>query len=65
MTWCCGDTAPTAREDRLALLPLAAGDSLRHAPETPNRFSDNGGVVELRTLDDTLTDCAAWGFGRC
>jgi endonuclease YncB( thermonuclease family) len=44
---------------------LAAGDSLRYAPETPNRFSDNGGVVELRTLDDTLTDCAAWGFGRC
>jgi endonuclease YncB( thermonuclease family) len=44
---------------------IAAGDSLRYTPEGANRFSDNGGVVELRTLDDTLTDCAAWGFGRC
>jgi endonuclease YncB( thermonuclease family) len=34
-------------------------------PPTANRFSDNGGVVELRTLDDQLTACAAWGFGRC
>ncbi len=34
-------------------------------PPTENRFSNNGGVVELRTLDDQLTACAAWGFGRC
>jgi hypothetical protein len=44
---------------------LPAGGSLQYVPDTPNRFSDSGGVVELRTLDDSLTDCAAWGFGRC
>jgi endonuclease YncB( thermonuclease family) len=44
---------------------LPAGGVLQYTPDTPNRFSDNGGVVELRTLDDSLTDCAAWGFGRC
>jgi endonuclease YncB( thermonuclease family) len=44
---------------------IAAGDSLRYEHPTDNRFSDNGGVVELRTLDDSLTACADWGFGRC
>jgi endonuclease YncB( thermonuclease family) len=44
---------------------IAAGDRLRYEHPTENRFSDNGGVVELRTLDDTLTACAGWGFGRC
>ncbi|MEA2171351.1 MAG: competence protein ComEC [Solirubrobacteraceae bacterium] len=28
-------------------------------------LSNNGGVVELRTLDDQLTACADWGFGHC
>ena len=44
---------------------IAAGDGLRYEHPTENRYSDNGGVVELRTLDDTLTACAEWGFGRC
>jgi endonuclease YncB( thermonuclease family) len=44
---------------------LAPGGSLLYVPESANRFSDNGGVVELRTLDDTLTACTGWGFGRC
>jgi len=44
---------------------IAAGGSLRYEHPTENRFSDNGGVVELRTLDDTLTACAGWGFRRC
>ena len=44
---------------------IAAGDGLRYEHPTENRYSDNGGVVELRTLDDTLTACAGWGFGRC
>jgi endonuclease YncB( thermonuclease family) len=44
---------------------LAPGGSFVYTPDAPNRFSDNGGVIELRTLDDTLTACADWGFGRC
>ena len=28
-------------------------------------LANNGGVVELRTLTDNQTACAAWGFGRC
>jgi endonuclease YncB( thermonuclease family) len=44
---------------------VAASDRLNWRADADNRFSDNGGVVELRTLDDQLIDCAAWGFGRC
>jgi endonuclease YncB( thermonuclease family) len=28
-------------------------------------LAPNGGVVELRTADDQLVDCFAWGFGKC
>ena len=31
----------------------------------PHALADRGGVVELRTLTDVPTACAAWGFGRC
>jgi micrococcal nuclease len=44
---------------------IAPGDTFRYRAQEDNRFSDNGGVVELVTLDDMLTDCAAWGFGKC
>jgi len=44
---------------------LAVGASFRYVHPTDNRYSDNGGVVELRTLDDQLTTCVAWGFGSC
>jgi len=44
---------------------IASGDSLRYEHPTEYRYSDNGGVVELRTLDDALTACADWGFGHC
>ncbi|MGI8622007.1 MAG: hypothetical protein ACR2NB_00660, partial [Solirubrobacteraceae bacterium] len=44
---------------------LGAGRTLRYAPDRENVLSDNGGVVELRTLTDILTGCADWGFGRC
>lgn len=43
---------------------LEPGRSVRWTPES-DRFADGGGVVELRTLDDVLTDCVSWGFGRC
>ncbi len=43
---------------------LAPGDEVRWAPDG-NRFADAGGVVELRTLDDQLTGCVSWGWGRC
>lgn len=44
---------------------LGPGRTLRYAPPRANVLSDNGGVVELRTLTDIQTDCVAWGFGRC
>lgn len=43
---------------------LGPGRSLRWTPDS-DRFADGGGVVELRTLDDLLTACVSWGFGRC
>lgn len=43
---------------------LEPGRSIRWTPDT-DRFADAGGVVELRTLDDVLTDCVSWGSFRC
>ncbi len=43
---------------------LSPGDSVRWTPEG-DRFADGMGVVELRTLDDVLTDCVSWGSARC
>jgi endonuclease YncB( thermonuclease family) len=45
---------------------LAPGDALDVRP--PGEFKgypDTGGAVELRTLDDQLTACAAWGDRSC
>jgi endonuclease YncB( thermonuclease family) len=43
---------------------LPGGTYTYHPPE-PNMLSNNGGVVELRSLTNVLSDCVAWGFGRC
>lgn len=44
---------------------VPAGRTHVHRHPTPYRYTDAGGVVELRTLDDQLTDCFAWGNKRC
>jgi endonuclease YncB( thermonuclease family) len=43
---------------------LAPGRRISWTPDG-DRFADGGGVVELRTLDDILTDCVSWGADRC
>jgi endonuclease YncB( thermonuclease family) len=52
-----------------SLLGLGAvilpGGVYTYTPEKENALSDNGGVVELRSLTNVLADCVAWGFGRC
>jgi endonuclease YncB( thermonuclease family) len=44
---------------------IAPGDTLTVRPPHADALANNGGVVELRTLTDVFTACAAWGFGRC
>jgi endonuclease YncB( thermonuclease family) len=44
---------------------VKAGGTYTYVHDSANRYSDNGGVIELRTLDDQLTACADWGFGHC
>jgi hypothetical protein len=36
-----------------------------HPPGAFKGYPDKGGAVELRTLDDQLTACAAWGDRNC
>jgi hypothetical protein len=44
---------------------VAPGGVYTYHPPEPNMLSNNGGVVELRSLTNVLSDCVAWGFGRC
>jgi endonuclease YncB( thermonuclease family) len=37
----------------------------RHAGRGPHVMPDAGGVVSLRTTDDIVTACTAWGSGSC
>jgi endonuclease YncB( thermonuclease family) len=38
---------------------------LRHAGRSDRALADTGNAVDLRTADDQLTACVAWGAGRC
>ncbi|MEA2172250.1 MAG: competence protein ComEC [Solirubrobacteraceae bacterium] len=44
---------------------LSALGFINFVSQVGSGLSNNGGVVELRTLDDQLTACADWGFGHC
>ncbi len=44
---------------------LRGSFTLIEPPSGFQGYPDGGGVVELRTLDDQLTACAAWGDRRC
>jgi endonuclease YncB( thermonuclease family) len=46
-----------------SILPIAG--FINFVSTVGSGLSNNGGVVELRTLDDQLTACSAWGFGKC
>jgi hypothetical protein len=38
---------------------------VRHAGRGPYVLADGRGVVSLRTTDDLVTDCVAWGDSAC
>jgi endonuclease YncB( thermonuclease family) len=44
---------------------LAPGATVTLRPPHADALSNQGGVMELRTLTDVLTACSAWGFGTC
>ena len=55
--------------DTMTVLPQGSPDSdtalVRHLGRGEFVLADGRGAVSLRTLDDIVTDCAAWGGARC